>query len=183
VAAVRTGRHFAGYDTDPAYAAAAMERVGHERRAEQVQLPAKAPREGDPLVLGAAARDLARARLVDAGFREVADGERVVTGVEPTLQAVDARGRRWLFEVVGGRTTNRPGAQRIELLWRAIAKGAVVRAAEPTHHYAVLTCAVPTAASGGRALEIVTGPDQPVQAVIDLLAEDSLDELIAIGSL
>ena len=177
VAAVRTGRHFAGYDTDPAYAAAAMERVAHERRAALVQLPAKAPRDGDPVELGAAARDLARARLVDAGFRDVADGDRIVTGVEPTLQALDARGRRWYFEVVGGRTSNRPGAQRIELLWRAIAKGAVVHAADPKARFAVLTVGLPSAAGGAAALAAVTGPKQPVAMVVDLLADDAIARL------
>ena len=158
VAAVRTGRHFIGFDTDPAYAAAAMARVAATEPVPQVHVGANDGRGTDPLTGGWAAKDLAEHLLAEAGFAQLRDDEKVVTGVVPTLSAVDRKGRRWFFEVVGGRTTNRPGAQRIELLWRAIAKGAVVHEAAPEARYAVLTVGVPAAAAGGKALDAVTGP-------------------------
>lgn len=181
VAAVRTGRHFVGYDTDPAYASAAMARVAGERRQQQVQLRAHDGRTTDPVEGGWAAKDLAAAMLGDSGFTDVTDEVRAVAGVQPTLAARDRRGRRWWFEVVGGRTSNRPGAQRVELLWRAIAKAAVVHAAEPTDRFGVLTVGLPSAAGGARALEVVTGPKRPVALVVDLLAPDALASLRAAG--
>ena len=181
VAAVRTGRHFIGYDTDAGYAAAALARVRRETAQPQVRLTAGAGRATDPVVGGWAAKDLAKSLLAQAGFTDVRDEGKVLTGVKPTLSAVDARGRRWWFEVVGGRTSNRPGAQRIELLWRAIAKGAVVREADPVARFGVLTTGLAATASGGGALQAVTGAKKPVALVIDVLADDAVAHLRAAG--
>lgn len=181
VAAVRTGRHFVGYDTDPAYVAAATERVRHTHPVEQVQLNARDGRATDPFVGGWAAKDLAKALLAEAGYREIRDDGKVAQGVEPTLRALDHKGRPWWFEVVGGRTSNRPGAQRVELLWRAIAKGAVVRELDPQARFGVLSTGLPSAAAGGAALKAVTGKGKPVAIVVDLLADDARAQLRAAG--
>jgi site-specific DNA-methyltransferase (adenine-specific) len=180
VAAVRTGRHFIGYDTDAGYAAAAMARVGREVAAPQVRLAAGAGRLTDPVVGGWAAKDLAKSLLAEAGFSDITDEGKLLAGVEPTLAAVDQKGRRWWFEVVGGRTSNRPGAQRIELLWRAIAKGAVAREADPEARFGILATGLPAMASGGGALKAVTGPRKPVAIVVDVLADDAADRLRAV---
>jgi len=181
VAAVRTGRHFVGYDTDAGYAAAATARIERELALPQVQLRARDGRVTDPVEGGWAAKDLAKSLLADAGFLDVTDEGKVLPGVAPTLAAVDSKGRRWWFEVVGGRTTNRPGAQRIELLWRAIAKGAVVREVDPAARFGVLTTGLPASASGGSALKAVTGPKKPVAVVVDVLAPDAVAVLRAAG--
>jgi site-specific DNA-methyltransferase (adenine-specific) len=181
VAAVRTGRHFIGFDTDPGYAASAMERVDSEGLHPQVQVRPGDSKGTDPLKGGWGAKDLASALLADAGFTSIVDDAKVVTGVVPTLAALDSKGRRWYFEVVGGRTTNRPGPQRIELVWKAIAKGAVVREAEPKARFAVLTIGRPASATGGKALDVVTGPKQLVAAVIDLMADDATAMLSALA--
>jgi site-specific DNA-methyltransferase (adenine-specific) len=181
VAARRTGRHFIGYDTDAGYAAAATARAAAATPMPQAHVGAAEPRANDPVAGGWATKDLARAMLADAGFADVVDDAKVVTGVVPTLAARDRAGTRWYFEVVGGRTTNRPGAQRIELVWRAIAKGAVVREAEPKARFAVLTIGRPASATGGKALEAVTGPKQPVAAVVDLMADDAVAVLASLA--
>lgn len=175
VAARRTGRHFIGYDTERRYVRDATARVASEQTRPQVQLAARAG--GDPVASGWAAKDVAIAVLEQAGFTSISDGDRVVPAVEPTLAAVDRRGRRWWFEVVGGRTSNRPGSQRIELLWRAIAKAAVAHATDPSVRFGILTVSMPTAGNGGRALAAVTGPRRPVTIVADLLADDIVDTL------
>ncbi|MFZ9629142.1 MAG: DNA-methyltransferase [Ilumatobacteraceae bacterium] len=177
VAARRTGRHFVGYDTDPRYVTAAAERVADEHARPQVRLGSRSSTHGDPLENGWAAKDLAAAMLEQAGYVDITDGDRIVPGVEPTLAAVDRRGRRWWFEVVGGRTSNRPGAQRIELLWRAIAKAAVAHSVDPSVRFGVLTVGMPTTTNGGRALEAVMGPRRPVAMVVDLLDADALSSL------
>ncbi len=177
VAAVRTGRHFLGYDTDPGYAAAAMDRVAAERADPQVRLRATDTRDTDPLEGGWAAKDLAEAVLLAAGFTDVVGDVKVVTGVVPTLTARDRKGRQWWFEVVGGRTSNRPGAQRIELLWRAVAKASVAHEVDPRSRFAVLTVGIPAAAAGGKALAAVTGVKKPVAVVVDLLSPDAADVL------
>lgn len=181
VAAVRTGRHYIGYDTDAGYVAAATERVRHTHQQEQVRVAARDGKGTDPFVGGWAAKDLARALLAEAGFRDITDDARLISGVQPTLRATDRKGRRWWFEVVGGRTSNRPGAQRVELLWRAIAKAAVVREVDPTAKYGVLATGLPSAAAGGAALKAVTGARRAVAVVVDLLADDARAHLRAAG--
>jgi hypothetical protein len=136
-------------------------------------------RQGDPLTTGWSSKELARWRLGDAGFVSITEGDQVVPGVQPTLRALDPHGRVWWFEVAGGRTGSRPGAQRADVLWRAIAKGAVVRSIDPSHRYGVLSCGLPAPSSGGRALGAVMGPGHPVQVVVDLLADDATATLAA----
>jgi hypothetical protein len=131
----------------------------------------------DPITAGAAARDLARLALADAGFTDLVDDASVVPGVQPTFRATAPDGTVWWLEVAGGRTGTRPGLQRVEVLWRAIAKGAVVTAHDPTHRYAVLHCGLPSGASGGRALSEVTGPGRPVAGLVDLLAPNAAAQL------
>jgi len=176
VAARRTGRHFVGYDTERRYVRDALARVGAERARDQVRLSARQA-VADPVEAGWAAKDLAVALLEQAGFTSIADGTRVVPAVEPTLAAVDRRGRRWWFEVVGGRTSNRPGAQRIEMLWRAIAKASIAHAVDPSVRFGILTVSLPAAGNGGRALESVTGPRRPIALVADLLSDDIIERL------
>jgi DNA modification methylase len=183
VAAMRTGRRYIGYDTDPGYIAAAQRRLEAETAVPSVQLLANDGRATDPLRGGWASKDIAKWLLTEAGFSQLDDAAAVVPGVVPTLRAVAGSGAVWWFEVVGGRTSNRPGAQRIELLWRAISKGAIVREVDPSASFAVLTVDRPAAASGGRALAAVTGPGKPVAAVVDMLSDDAVSRLSELGKM
>jgi site-specific DNA-methyltransferase (adenine-specific) len=177
VAALRTGRHFVGYDTDPAYVAAAEARVAGETAAPGVHLPAGGDRAGDPVRAGWSAKEYAKWVLAEAGFVDIDDDATVAPSVQPTFRCRDAAGGTWWVEVAGGRTGSRPGLQRIDTLWKAVAKGAVVAAARPGERYLVLAWGLPTAASGGKALAAVTGPGLPVAAVIDLSGDDAVARL------
>ena len=187
VAAVRTGRHFIGYDTDPAYVAAAEARIEREAAAVVVDPPADAVhlapgagRDADPVRGGWAAKDYAKWCLAEAGFTQITDDAAVTTGVQPTLRCRAADGTVWWIEVAGGRTGSRPGLLRLETLWRSIAKGAVVASVEPASRYAVLAWGLPSSASGGKALDTVTGVGRPVAAVIDLSTPACVDALRAL---
>ena len=147
--------------------------TGSATSAGAVTLPPGNADHLDPFTAGTAARDLARLALEAAGLTQIADDATVVTGVQPTFRAVAPDGTVWWFEVAGGRTGSRPGLQRIDVLWRAIAKGAVVAAHDPTQRYAVLHCGMPSTASGGRALDAVCGPNRPVAGLVDLTAPDA----------
>jgi DNA modification methylase len=195
VAALRTGRHYIGYDTDAGYIGAAERRVAAEsgpdpdlvsedrqRDSTTVELLANDGRDTDPLRGGWSSKELAKWLLAEGRFTDIDDQASVMPGVAPTLRAIDKTGTTWWFEVVGGRTTNRPGAQRLDLLWRAISKAAIIRQAEPSSGFAVLTVGHPTPASGGRALAAVTGPGKPVAAVIDLLSNSALASLAELRS-
>ncbi|MGZ4738155.1 MAG: DNA-methyltransferase [Ilumatobacteraceae bacterium] len=180
VAAVRTGRHYIGYDTDPGYIEAARRRLAGESAVLPVEVAADDGRTTDPFRGGWSSKEVARRLLTDAGYTELDDQAPFIAGAVPTLRAIDHAGRVWWFEVVGGRTSNRPGAQRIDLLWRAIAKSAIVRQTEPTSGFAILTVGLPTDGSGRRALAAVTGPGKPVGVVVDMLSPTAVDTLAAL---
>ncbi len=191
VAAMRTGRRYIGYDTDNGYVEAAEQRLVDERSEEPVDITA-APtvellandgRKTEPFRGGWSSKEVAKWLLAEAGYTQIDDAAAVMPGVVPTLRAIDDGGRVWWFEVVGGRTSNRPGAQRIDVLWRAIAKGAVLLQIDPSAGFAILSVDQPTAASGGRALAAVTGTGKPVAAVVDMLCESAVATLAGLANL
>jgi site-specific DNA-methyltransferase (adenine-specific) len=182
VAAVRSGRHYIGYDTDAGYIEAAQARLAGEHSGVSVEVLAGDGERTDPFRGGWASKDIARWLLTQAGYTQLDDRANVLPGVVPTLRAIDASGKVWWFEVVGGRTSNRPGAQRVELLWRAISKAAIVREVDPSAGFAILTVDSPAAASGGRALSAVTGPGKPVAAVIDMMSDLAVSTLAELGT-
>jgi DNA modification methylase len=184
IAAVRTGRRYIGYDTDATYVAAAEARVVTERASgssSSVEIRPGGDRSGDPVLAGWSAREHAKWCLGQAGFTEVADDAIVVAGVQPTFRCRDANGNVWWIEVAGGRTGSRPGLQRLETLWRSIAKGAVVAEVDPAARFVVLAWGLPAPASGGKALASVTGADRPVAAVVDLSSPRCVQELRAVA--
>ncbi|MGH9012369.1 MAG: DNA-methyltransferase [Acidimicrobiia bacterium] len=192
VAAVRTRRHFAGYDIDATYVNRARERVKEEmQRLTQ-------PRDDDeaPLSLvlpaipsaeqpdedfqaravreGRAAKDVAHELLRGCGFEDIKPNQRFPQGgVEVNFKAYDQTGRPWFFDVSGGFTSNRPGLKRTDTLWKALGKAAVLRAIEPMTHLVLLTTDTPTKGSAGdAALSVVCGPDRPIFAVLRMRSED-----------
>ena len=214
VAAVRTGRHFAGYDTDEAYVARARERVaaeladgrdgrggrgGRDGRAEGVEavavpvvpaVPAAvADGDGDPDVRtrlvreGRLARDVAEALLRTCGFTAIGRDVRAGPGVEVSFRACDGRGRTWLFEVVGGLTSTPGGLKRADLLWKSIAKGAVLREVDPEVQLVLLATDVPATGSTAEGLvRAVTGPGRPISAVIELLSSEGQRQLATLAA-
>ena len=177
VAAVRTGRHYVGYDTDEGYVAAARERVadeaarldqpaaGRSARTLHVRLPAVPGRPGradadgadadgadDPVAaaarLGHKATDVALLLLRQSGFTGVRPGHRwSKLGVEVSFVGRDATGTEWAFDVCGGFTTTRAGLRRADTLWKALGKAAVLHQAHPEVPLVLLTTDLPTRAS------------------------------------
>jgi site-specific DNA-methyltransferase (adenine-specific) len=130
VAAVRTGRHYAGYDTDPDYVAAAEARVDRERASFVAPVAPPA---------FATAGDLAKALLAEAGFTVLTESRR--TDVDIT--ALDASGAEWQVLVCGGFTVPQGGLRRMESVWRTLGRAAVVAGAGGPHRVLVLTTELP----------------------------------------
>ncbi|HZM31506.1 MAG TPA: site-specific DNA-methyltransferase [Acidimicrobiales bacterium] len=137
VAAVRTGRHYLGYETDADYVDAARRRVASERDSVAgaggpVRLGGPPPAAGtgpkgaDPGVAAGADKAVERAAelLREAGFSVVASRGRKSGGVDVTLVATDPGGRDWLVDVVGGFTVARPGLRRTDVLERTLGRAA-----------------------------------------------------------
>jgi DNA modification methylase len=203
VAAVRTDRHFVGFDTDEQYVARAEERVRAEREriaavrdAEPVELPLRAvvpagrpaADDDDPSSLvrrGRKAKELALAAIGQAGFAPVeSDVKYPKLGVEVSFRvkgaADPAEGTAtgpWLFEVCGGFSATRPGLRGNDTLWRALGKAAVLHEAGAGRLVLLSTDEPVPASPNARALDAVTGPDRPVHAVLSLRAADTVERL------
>jgi len=203
VAAVRTDRHFVGFDTDPGYVDLAVRRVADERAA----LDPGRPRVTVPPVRaaddtadgsleqaagrGAKARDLAEQLLAGAGFVDLEAAPALSDlGVSVDVRARDAAGRTWLFLLTGAYSSTRPGLRRPDVLWRALGVASVLHAAATAGPartdlgpLVLLTTDVPPARSaGGRALAAVAGPGRPVRDVCVLLDPADAARLAALGA-
>jgi site-specific DNA-methyltransferase (adenine-specific) len=190
VAAVKTERHFAGYDTDPAYVERATSRVRDERarRASDgvsVEPPASLPpadRDGDfqarAVREGHAAKRIAKELLEQCRFTDIKSNVRFRGGVEVNFRARDAVGRTWLFDVSGGFTSSRPGLKRTDTLWKALGKAAVLHATGAEGQLILLTTDLPESGSAGdTALRAVRGQGKPIRDVIRMLDRSDLQRL------
>ncbi|MHB8295453.1 MAG: DNA-methyltransferase [Acidimicrobiales bacterium] len=195
VAAVRTGRHFAGYDLDESYVALAGRRVEEERRRLRgegsvapfkVRLPAvpvpPSVEEGSQsraVREGRAAKEIARSLIEAAGFADLCEDQRQPGGVKVDYTARDGNGELWFFDVAGGFTSYRAGLKRAGTLWKALGKAAVLREASAAR-LVLLTTDAPTSGAGARALQHVVGPAKPVHAVIEILDPAGVEALRAL---
>ncbi len=197
VAAVRTGRHYAGYDTEREYVDRANERIDRERQAEEERTKARstpwrvrlrpdpAPADDDEdfqaraVREGRAARDLALELLQACEFKEIQPKRKPFPfGVEVNYEAKDAGGKTWYFDVSGGFTSSRPGLRRTDTLWKALGKASVLHASIADLRLVLLTTDLPAKGSAGaNALAVVTGPRKPIRDVIELRSTDDLERL------
>ena len=202
VAAVRTERHYVGFDTDPEYVALAERRIHEERHATPVAMrrvtvvPGRAAGSADAVggqavALGHKARDIAEQALAAAGFTDIEHGAGFTDlGVAADYRARDARGATWLFLLSGAYSATRPGLRRADVLWRALGVAAVLheaRTADPGRTdlgpLVLLSTDLPAPRSaGGRALQAVTSATGPVHDVCMLLDDDAAIRLATHGS-
>lgn len=190
VAAVRTGRHFVGFDTDDDYVRAARQRVddaraelvdGDEARTRPWRLAAVAPTGtdddawaalvADAIGRGLTVKDLAIAALEHGGFR-VRKNTSTVAGVQVALRAEGADGRTWRVELVGHLTKggDRAGLRATEAVMRTIGRATVLAASDPATPVLVLTTDLPPkGAPAAKALRGVVGEGRPIHALVHLL--------------
>jgi DNA modification methylase len=210
VAAVESGRHFAGYDTDPSYAAAATERIERAREDHEwttkeradVRLPplfdelTKARQESATAALGyqqratvdgTRAQELAELLLRHCGFLDRLDAKRKVgVGIEANFVATDDAGCEWIFDVSGAFSSSRPGLERTDTLWKALGKAAILRTQFPDPErlcrYVLLTTDVPKAGSvGAKALQAAQA-DGLIWDVLVLDQPETVAELLHYAS-
>jgi DNA modification methylase len=192
VAAIRAGRHFAGYDLDESYIRLAEERLEEERQRMlrgasapplKVTLPAvPAPADDDEdfqsraVREGRAAKEIARSVIELAGFTDIQKDQHQPGGVEVNFTAWDSKGKLWFFDVTGAFTSHRSGLKRTDTLWKALGKAAVLREVGNTP-LVLLTTDAPARGAGAEALKHVVGPKKPIHAVIEMLKPSGLEEL------
>lgn len=193
VAAVRTGRHYVGYDTDSAYVEAARARIERERSLLATGVPSESgemrvhlsPRavtepDGDSAGLieapwirdGRQARDIAAELLRACGFEDIREDVKPAgLGITLGFVAADRHGHPWAFDVSGAFTTGRAGLRRADTLWKALAKASVLHESDlgPQRLILLTTDAPKRRSAGAQALAAVRGEDRPVFDVIELL--------------
>jgi DNA modification methylase len=187
VAALRTGRHFIGFETDRPYAARAAKRIAEEKAQlrqedtatmahrvhlpairstkEELDFPASAIREGRQ------AKDFARSLLESCEFADIrSDVKYSRLGVELSFVAFDQTGQEWAFDVSGTFSSSRAGLRRSDTLWKALAKAAVLHQGPQDLPLILLTTDAPTPGSAGfAALSTMRHSDGPVFDLVELL--------------
>jgi DNA modification methylase len=137
VAAVRSGRHYLGYDTDEGYAKAARERVAGDAEAVLASPAVDRPDK---------AAGAARAHLEAAGFTvedaKVTKRRRFAGGLTVDWVATDRAGAEWLVLVAGASTIVRSGLRRSDVLFRTLGEATVLTNAG--HRVVVVTTDLPS---------------------------------------
>jgi site-specific DNA-methyltransferase (adenine-specific) len=194
VAAIRSGRHYIGFDTDQGYVDAARRRIDDERERLdagdsqvsgefRVSLPAIPRRDGVDDIddeqtravrEGRQAKELAAVLLTDCGFTDIrSDVKPRGLGITLTFVATDRHEKSWAFDVSGAFTTNRAGLKRADTLWKSLGKAAVLHESDAAMPLILLTTDAPTRGTAARkALDVMRGPDRPIVDVIELLNSD-----------
>ena len=132
---------------------------------------------------GRKAQVMAKAILLQCGFRCLEEKVKKSCGVEVNFEALDQSGRKWFFDVSGAfSVTQRPGLRRTDTLWKALGKASVLHSVEPDTPVVLLTTDRPAPNSTGhRALRSLIGPDRPVRAVIRMLSPNDLQQLAGLA--
>jgi DNA modification methylase len=191
VAALQTGRHYAGYEVDEQYRHRAIERCAEEERrlARTTRPQPRIPGIPEPasddedfqrraVREGRAAKDIAKTLLENAGFEDVEENVAVGAGVRVSLAARDRQGDIWYFEVSGAFTTSRPGLARTDTLWKTLGRAAVMHEAGVKVPLVLVTTNRPAArSSGAQALAEMAGPGKPVLDVVEMLNPDDVPRL------
>lgn len=160
IAAIRTDRHYVGYDVDQTYLDVAARRIERESGPAQLTLPKVvlpatpdatpgADHQSRAVRQGQDARKIARAVLLDCGFSEISEDVRLGTGVEVNFVAIDDSGGTWYFDVSGAFTSSRPGLRRTDTVWKALGKAAILHAEIPDARLVFLTTNLPPEGSAG----------------------------------
>lgn len=179
VAAVRSGRHYLGFETEPAYRARAEARIaGEVARVQAARSVDQSHNFVEDVVRravreGRMAKEVAATVLQACGFADIRPDVKVKgLGIELSFVARDQRGDEWAFDVSGAFTSTRAGLRRTDTLWKAIGKAAVFRQSDD-RPLVLLTTDAPAKGSAGYAvLGAMTGPGRPVLDVVELLNPD-----------
>jgi site-specific DNA-methyltransferase (adenine-specific) len=183
VAAIRTGRRYVGYDTDPSYIEIAEQRVAEENElltakvAQQASAPIIVPRtsgtdhfQSRSTEEGKAAQALAVDILTAAEFKIVERDYRVPgVGILVNVVARDADGTKWYFDVTGAFTSTRGGLLRTDTLWKCLGRASVLRTRGVKPVVLLSSHLPPRRSTGDQALRTV-GPSG-VHDVVGMLNE------------
>ena len=112
--------------------------------------------------------------LTEAGFTITGRRQRIPkTGVTIDVEAHDAAGQRWLFDIAGPFASHRGGLLRTEAVWRALGRASAIRGRlGPDVPIVLLASHLPRRPSESDTILRAAGPDAFFDA-IDLLSTDA----------
>jgi len=195
VAALRTNRHFIGFDTDRSYVSRAKTRITVERerlaQLPDLATPFRVQLSADRRIVtgtdltalavreGRQAKDFAQILLESCEFTNIRpDVKFPRLGLELTFLATDHLGGDWAFDVSGAFSTSQTGLRRADTLWKALGKAAVLHQGGRDLPLVLLTTHAPIAGSAGQAaLEALRGPGSSIFDLIELLKPTDAERL------
>lgn len=207
LAAVGTGRHYLGFDTDESYVGIAEQRVAELREelgtafdagpdALRTEIPAiendqqELLEEGGPSKAqlrairgGRQMRDVAEIVLSDCGFTDVEAAYKPRgLGIVLSFSATDQLGGRWAFDASGAFSSGRSGLRRTDTLWKSLGVASVLHSASSGSDEVVplvlLSTDLPARGTAGyRALNAVSGPGRPVHDALEFLSLEGQERL------
>ena len=188
IAALRTRRHYIGFETDRSYVTRANQRIAEEKKqllrredlaASPFRVSLPATRSTDKVIEfpahavqeGRQAKDFARLLLESCGFVDVRSDVRLPRlGIELSFLALDKTKREWAFDVSGAFSSSRAGLKRADTLWKTLGKAAVLHEGRKDLPLILLTTDAPARGTAGlAALEALRGPGRQVFDLIELL--------------
>lgn len=198
IAAIRTDRHYVGFDTERTYVVAANERCARER-IELAEDPSRRPwsalvdlsgthESADESALaravreGRKAQDIARRVLEHCNFRIVKENHRTRGGVEVDLLVEDADGEQWYVDVSGAFTTTRAGLRRTDTLWKSLGKSAVLRQTDGETPILLLTTDLPPVGSAGHSALRTTREGGLIHDALEMLSDEGQERLAKYGA-
>jgi site-specific DNA-methyltransferase (adenine-specific) len=172
VAAARTGRRGVGFDTDPEYVAIANARAA----SAEAEPLADDDRYRRALAAGKALSAIAESVLAEAGFAFEGRSVRLKgTGIAADLVVRDVHGVKWFVDVVGGFTVAPGGLMRMDAVFRALGRGAVLEAGGYGPRL-LLTSHLPAPGTEADVALKAAGP-KLFEAVLEVLADDTPSSL------
>ena len=105
--------------------------------------------------------------LVSGGYTDIRSDVTVARGIDVSFTARHPDGAVRHVEVGGGLTAIRPGLHRADVVWKVIAKAAVLHETHPDVAFIVLTPCCPASGPTASALHAVVGPGKPIREVIE----------------
>jgi DNA modification methylase len=193
VAALRTRRHFIGFETDRPYITRANKRIAEEKERllgaddrtfrvslpairsidKNVEFPAHAVRDGRQ------AKDFAGMLLESCGFVDIRPDVKLSRlGIELSFLAVDQTGQEWAFDVSGTFSSSRAGLRRSDTLWRTLGKAAVLNEGRKDLPLVLLTTDAPAKGTAGlAALNSLRGTKGAIFDLVELLNSKDQDRL------
>ena len=176
LAAIKSDRHYIGYEIDGGYADIAEERIrNQEAEIERLResgrkrknrlrvltddVPGGESFQASATMQGKRAKEIAQEVLEYCDFRVTVQEHRGPSGVVINFIALDRNDRTWYFDVSGAFTSSRPGLRRTDTLYKALGRAAVLKEAGLSAYRLVFltTDLPPRGSTGDLALRALRG--------------------------